>query len=170
MKILATFDATEFSRSTVPLLVRLSALPGAEITLMSVVHEPDGTLMRRGARRPVTSVAYFDRNPMLVIPNAQPQTAETREQAVERVLATVEENLAGLARDLPPERTHVEAHISDSASKAIIECARREAVDVIVMATHSRTGLARAVLGSTTDAVIRSGVAPVLVVHPKEAK
>jgi nucleotide-binding universal stress UspA family protein len=36
------------------------------------------------------------------------------------------------------------------------------------MATHSRRGLRRALFGSTTEAVIKSGIAPVLVVHPKD--
>jgi nucleotide-binding universal stress UspA family protein len=35
------------------------------------------------------------------------------------------------------------------------------------MATHSRGPLRQALFGSTTEAVVRSGVAPVLLVHPK---
>ncbi|HWO94401.1 MAG TPA: universal stress protein [Dehalococcoidia bacterium] len=47
--------------------------------------------------------------------------------------------------------------------KAIIEYGRQERVDLIAMATHARSGLSRAVLGSVTDEVIRSAIAPVLV-------
>jgi nucleotide-binding universal stress UspA family protein len=36
----------------------------------------------------------------------------------------------------------------------------------IVMATHGRSGLARLVLGSTTDGVLRHGTQPLLVVRP----
>jgi nucleotide-binding universal stress UspA family protein len=49
----------------------------------------------------------------------------------------------------------------------IIERAREEQPDVIVMATHSRQGISHLLFGSTTEEVVRSGVAPVLVVHPK---
>ena len=52
--------------------------------------------------------------------------------------------------------------------EAICEVAHRLNVDVIVMATHGRSGLKRAVLGSVADHVVRSspGIA-VLVVRPE---
>jgi nucleotide-binding universal stress UspA family protein len=62
----------------------------------------------------------------------------------------------------------VQSVIADHPEKAIIEAARERGVDVIVMATHSRGPLARALFGSVTEQVVRSGVAPVLVVHPRE--
>lgn len=48
---------------------------------------------------------------------------------------------------------------------AIVDYAEAEDVDLIVMPTHGRTGLERAVLGSVTDEVIRTGTVPVLVVR-----
>lgn len=57
---------------------------------------------------------------------------------------------------------------SDKPEQAIVDYAREHRVDMIAMATHGRTGLSRAVRGSVIDAVIRSGVAPVLVCHPLE--
>jgi nucleotide-binding universal stress UspA family protein len=39
-------------------------------------------------------------------------------------------------------------------------------VDLVVMATHARTGLPRAFLGSVAGAVLRTGQAPVLLVPP----
>jgi nucleotide-binding universal stress UspA family protein len=56
--------------------------------------------------------------------------------------------------------------VSDDVAATIVERARAEKPDVIVMATHSKHGLS-ALFGSTTDQVVRSGVAPVLLVHPK---
>ncbi len=51
---------------------------------------------------------------------------------------------------------------------AIVEIAEREGVDVVVMATHGRSGLRRTMLGSVADYVVRHlrGV-PVLLVHPE---
>jgi nucleotide-binding universal stress UspA family protein len=48
----------------------------------------------------------------------------------------------------------------------IIDRARQEHVDLIAMATHGRTGLMRALAGSVCERVIRSGVAPVVVLRP----
>jgi universal stress protein A len=47
---------------------------------------------------------------------------------------------------------------------AILESAKAWDADLIVMGTHGRSGLARLVLGSTTEAVIRHSPIPVLVV------
>jgi len=42
--------------------------------------------------------------------------------------------------------------------------------DLIVMATHGHTGLARVVLGSVADAVLRGGSTPVLLVRSQELR
>jgi nucleotide-binding universal stress UspA family protein len=44
----------------------------------------------------------------------------------------------------------------------IVTCAKEEGADVIVLCTHGRSGLARLVLGSTAEAVIRQAPVPVL--------
>ena len=68
-------------------------------------------------------------------------------------------------------RAHVHAQsvIAQSpdgrAATAIVQEARRWKADLIVMGTHGRRGLARAVVGSDAEAVIRSAPAPVLVVR-----
>lgn len=48
---------------------------------------------------------------------------------------------------------------------AIIEQARAEGADLIVMATHARRGLKRLFIGSVAEDVIRKCGIPVLVVH-----
>ena len=50
----------------------------------------------------------------------------------------------------------------------IINLARARKVDLIVVATHGYTGLKRALLGSTTERVVRHAPCPVLVVREKE--
>lgn len=52
-----------------------------------------------------------------------------------------------------------------AASQIILEAAREEHVDLIVMATHGRTGIPRILLGSVTEEVVREAPCPVLVVH-----
>jgi len=50
---------------------------------------------------------------------------------------------------------------------AIVDLARKEAVDLIVMSTHGRTGLKHALIGSVAERVVRKAPCPVLVVRPK---
>jgi nucleotide-binding universal stress UspA family protein len=47
---------------------------------------------------------------------------------------------------------------------AIVDCAEKEAVDLIVMSSHGRSGLSRMLIGSVTDKVLRGAPCPVLVV------
>jgi nucleotide-binding universal stress UspA family protein len=54
----------------------------------------------------------------------------------------------------------------DPAS-AIVEHARQRSSDLIVMTTHGRTGLRRAVMGSVADRVVRDAGRPVLLVRPE---
>lgn len=47
---------------------------------------------------------------------------------------------------------------------AIVDCAEKEGVDLIVMSSHGRTGLSRMLIGSVTDKILRGAPCPVLVV------
>ncbi|HXU83781.1 MAG TPA: universal stress protein, partial [Polyangia bacterium] len=51
------------------------------------------------------------------------------------------------------------------APEAIVQAAERLGVDLIVMASHGRSGLKRALLGSVAEEVARRSPKPVLIVH-----
>ncbi|MEK6718384.1 MAG: universal stress protein [candidate division NC10 bacterium] len=48
----------------------------------------------------------------------------------------------------------------------IVRAARLKGVDLIVMATHGRTGLSHALVGSVTEKVVRKAPCPVLSIRP----
>jgi nucleotide-binding universal stress UspA family protein len=52
-----------------------------------------------------------------------------------------------------------------AVAEALVRAADEEKIDVIVMATHGRTGLQRVVYGSVAEAVLRSSTKPVLLVR-----
>jgi nucleotide-binding universal stress UspA family protein len=52
--------------------------------------------------------------------------------------------------------------------REILDYVSKNGIDLITMATHGRTGLARAILGSVTDALLRKGNKPVLVVPVRD--
>lgn len=58
----------------------------------------------------------------------------------------------------------------EDAAEALLEFAREQQVDLIAVATHGRSGLARMVMGSVADALLRSQVAPVYLVRPEALK
>jgi nucleotide-binding universal stress UspA family protein len=48
----------------------------------------------------------------------------------------------------------------------IVKVAKSENIDLVVMGTHGRRGMSRALLGSVAERVLRESSVPVLVVHP----
>src|SRR4030095_11937960 len=51
---------------------------------------------------------------------------------------------------------------------AIVDCAEKERIDLIVMSSHGRSGLSRMLIGSVTDKVLRGAPCPILVVPLEE--
>jgi nucleotide-binding universal stress UspA family protein len=50
----------------------------------------------------------------------------------------------------------------------IINAAKESGIDVIILSTHGRTGLAHVFLGSTAERVVRHAGCPVLIVREEE--
>jgi nucleotide-binding universal stress UspA family protein len=63
---------------------------------------------------------------------------------------------------------HVHAHIvrGDDTATTIAQCAARFGVDVICIASHGRSGITRALVGSVADSLLRATRRPVLVLRP----
>jgi universal stress protein A len=57
--------------------------------------------------------------------------------------------------------------LSGEAAAWIVRYAREQQSDLIVMATHGRSGLSHLLMGSVTEAVIRSAHCPVLTYRPQ---
>lgn len=73
-----------------------------------------------------------------------------------------DEHLVGL--DFAP----VTKVITGSPWAEVVQYALEMTVDMIILGTHGRGGIAHALLGSTTEKVIRKAPCPVLVVREKE--
>ena len=77
-----------------------------------------------------------------------------------RILASAEKRAR--AAKVPASRAWA---ISGTPHDAIVEIARKRRCDLIVMASHGRTGLSKFLLGSETQAVLAMVKVPVLVVR-----
>ena len=58
--------------------------------------------------------------------------------------------------------------ILGKADEQIVDTAAEHGIDLIVMATHGRSGVSRWLMGSVADRIVRWSCIPVLVVRPKE--
>jgi nucleotide-binding universal stress UspA family protein len=55
-----------------------------------------------------------------------------------------------------------------SVPKVIVEYAKNNAIDLIVMGTHGRGAMKQMIMGSVAERVVRTAPCPVLTVHAKE--
>jgi nucleotide-binding universal stress UspA family protein len=71
----------------------------------------------------------------------------------------------------PAELREVQPHCAmrlGAAADEIVRYAESSAIDLIVMGTHGREGVARAIMGSVAEKVVRRATCPVLTVHRSE--
>ncbi|AGA29173.1 universal stress protein [Singulisphaera acidiphila] len=85
-----------------------------------------------------------------------------------------EQALAALDRTLEPDWGQPAA-IKTSVSwgdpvEEIVAYAREEAIDLIVVATHGRTGLSHVLLGSVAERIVREAPCPVLTIRDREGR
>jgi len=138
-KIVFPVDLEETVDDYIPYATALAEKFTAILYLVTVIPE-------------IVSVAAFH------APDADPQALHDEFlQGVEAKIQAVAERLQNLAR--------LEIRILQGGAAAqIIDFARQEGVDLIIMGTHGRAGLEKAMLGSVCDKVIKSGVCPVLAI------
>jgi nucleotide-binding universal stress UspA family protein len=77
------------------------------------------------------------------------------------------ERLRKQLNEIRPANVAVEHRLVDGfAADVINQTARETSADVIVIATHGRTGMAQAFLGSVAQSVLRGAHCPVLTINP----
>jgi nucleotide-binding universal stress UspA family protein len=64
----------------------------------------------------------------------------------------------------------VQASLGSDVAGEIIDYASQNGVDLIIIATHGRSGLSRWAFGSIANKVLQSSPIPVMVVRPEELK
>lgn len=142
--ILVPLDMSAASDRIAGYAVEMSRCFGAKLTALLVVEEGE-TL--RGLNMP--TISYDD-----IVPDLE-------SQARKKLEAYAHTRLGG-AKDLDLQVTHGEAW------EKILETAREIGADLIIMGTHGRRGLERAIFGSTAERVLRRSPVPVVAV-PIEA-
>jgi nucleotide-binding universal stress UspA family protein len=141
------FVATDFSDASmkaVQAAAKLAAQLGAKVTLFHV----------------------FDPDP-LVPPGAIPNPSEFREKISTEMTAAVHKKLAELRVQELGSVSDVDTVVATdrSAAHSICEHAKEADADLLVVATHGRTGLSHLLIGSVAERVVRHAHCPVLAVR-----
>ncbi len=167
MKILATVDGSDLSHAVLTLLSTFSDDIRAEVKLLTVQDPPQGST---GTLRPA-AVGGENVGADAALSASGPVAGETHGQALARAKTEGTEYLEALAGQLRKSGFTVETEviINDNPADVIIETARRDGVGLIAMATHGRSGFSRLRHGSVAEAVLTSGVGPVLLVRPSDS-
>ena len=173
-KVLVPVDGSALSEEVLPVVAELLEGSPADVTLFIAGEEPRATARkRRGLRQalPIGGIGAPGGVAGGVLPAAQPVYAESKDQAVARRENELLEYLDDVGKPLlkTGRSVHAAVHFGNPAAE-IITFAKKEGFDLIAMATHGRSGLSETLHGSVTAEVVRSGVAPVLVVRPKNKK
>ena len=89
---------------------------------------------------------------------------ELDDQLIDQLRVDAQVYLEGVAAHLAAQAQTVRTQVvvAPYAAVAILEEAQEGAIDLIAMATHGRRGLARVLVGSVADKVLRGATTPVL--------
>lgn len=139
-RILVTLDGSDLSTAAIPVAAQIAHGLGAHVTLLRVVPPP---------RR---ATAPTDAGDLLSLVDLEERQAEHELRAQEAAFA-----------GLPIERVVL---VAMHPAEEIIGWLRAHPVAFVVMATHGHGGLHHLLAGSVTEAVLRSGLAPVIAVRP----
>lgn len=141
-------DGSSFAEEALHTAVDLVG-PTGELILLSVVERPDHVQYDDAGR----VLAYLD----------QQEEASTRGAREYLSRAGMR-----LGKEYPGLRITSDVKIGEPATGIVMAAVDRHA-DLVVMATHGRTGVRRAAMGSVAGAVLRGGSTPLLLVGPHEA-
>ena len=149
-RILVPTDFSPSSYAALGYAVSLGARLGAAIEVLGVYDAVEGVapdaqvVVAGGATRPLVQVLR-----------------ERAEADMERFVSDV------------PGRTSVSMRTRIASGKpadVICQIADQDRFDLIVMGTHGRTGIARVVVGSVAEKVVRDAACPVLTVRVRDSK
>ncbi len=186
--VMATHGRGPFSRfwlgSVADALVRRLPMPillvrprdetpnlAAEIPVRRVLIPLDGSDLAEQILRPATelgSLTQAEYTLLRVVEPFLPPPHQLPGPLFDQLAREAQTYLDGVAGRLREQSLRVETRvvINRFAAAAILEEARVHTADLIALGTHGRGGLARLLLGSVADKVIRGAVTPVFVYRP----
>ena len=140
--ILIATDGSPLSARAEKAAIALAGALGARVTAYCAVEEPQPIYVE-GEAFDQAMMSHFDVRAKAV--------AEGRIRAIAKVAKAAGVRFNGLVRN------------AKTAYEGIIDAARRQGCDVIVMASHGRRGLSKLMMGSVTQKVLTHSKIPVVV-------
>ncbi|MFQ5917619.1 MAG: universal stress protein [Candidatus Binatia bacterium] len=143
--ILAPTDFSELSQGGIRYALEMAEFQGAEVIIFHVADYTDIIPYHELHSRNLKSVQEY---------------LNDRSTEVDKFLRKTFPEL------ISKVKIHIEVDVG-TAHEKILERARQKGVDMIVMSTHGRDGVAHMLIGSVTEHVVRRSPCPVLSVRPQ---
>jgi nucleotide-binding universal stress UspA family protein len=156
--ILVATDFSDTAESALAQAAKLAASTGAKLTLLHVIYVEKINEALLG----LDAMEYLTR--VMSAPSESTPYAPTL--AMDRVRDTAKAKLEEAAMAVSGPKVQIETVVIDGRpSEEVLAYARNKGVDLIVLGTHGRGAIGKALLGSVADHVIRQAECPVMVVR-----
>jgi len=160
-KVLVPLDGSSFSRHALTYVRELLPAHHFDVLLLRVAGAPEG--VTSPPPKPLALDAW-----LLNQGELEPDHPIFQSQVWDGLKAELKADLEGDVRALSKAGFQVEASVRfGDAAREIVAAAERERVELVVMATHGRSGLGRLLMGSVAEAVLRGVSVPVMMVRPQ---
>jgi nucleotide-binding universal stress UspA family protein len=147
-ELIVPLDGSSLAEAAVPLARGLAKALGGHIVLVGVIPTPGQLVAEQGGA--IGTYVGSDHA---------------------RLESEAKEYLEAILRSLKASGLSADATVRQGKPAAEIgEVAREHGAAAVVMATHGRTGLVRALLGSVAGEVLHLGTSPVILVRPPELR
>jgi nucleotide-binding universal stress UspA family protein len=172
MKIMVALDGSKFAEAVIGPVAQLANDARAQVFLVQVVEPAKVHATWVGSPEDYEEAVREEFTPegLRVREVARdigtPRAVEFLSQALERAREAAQDYLQLVATRFSPLRTEVVVLVGDNVDEELARFARRRHVDLIAMASHGRTGLARLLMGSHASNMMRYRVAPLMIVRP----
>lgn len=152
---MVTLDGSDFADQALVHAEHLAHATGAELILFRVMPNNDVILPN-----PTEYPTMLHKDQI-----SEPNAVRVRSGQDENPLDTVERDLENLAEGLRRHDLEVSCVVdAGSPSKSIIKYLQTHDIDLLVMTTHGRSGVVRALFGSVAQEVFRKANCPVLLI------
>jgi nucleotide-binding universal stress UspA family protein len=170
LKLLVTFDHSTFSEQITDIAARIAGATQAQVYILHVMPPAHAILARR---EPPDSARYVPPSQVGAVTQKLPpermQQIESVDQAYERLRGEALAYLTSLAQRFTGPSVRCLVREGEHPAQEIVRCADELGVDLIALATHGRTGLAHALMGSVAEDVVLGSRRPVLLLRPEYA-
>jgi nucleotide-binding universal stress UspA family protein len=158
-RILCPVDLSSFSLDALKLAVNLAVAENATLDILHVIDNPFDEIYMSGITQ--TDPALIDA-----------YAAEPQRRA--KILRAIQEHsevlLKQFCHDVVQAHGKVRYHVRDGDPfEAILGATEDLMTDLVILATHGRTGVKRLVIGNVAEKIVRHAPCPVLTVKNKPA-